>query len=129
MSTKKTNLAKKAAAGAVLVALSGFLPQPFVHQAMASTATINATGTFSDGITMSFLANLEFKTIVATAINGSLTVKPTGAGSIGANGFFVAAPIAGKIGFNAASVKPIDIKITSGHKVSIALTGPARWAV
>lgn len=105
-----------------MVTLSGFVPQPMMPSALAETATISASGTFSDGITMTAGGNLQFKIIVATKTNGEVTVHPSGATSV-KRGFFVSAPQAGTIQFNAASIKAVDIIIQSGLQKSILLTG------
>lgn len=108
--SKKVNLAKKLAAGSVLVALSGFVPQPLVPAAQAASATINAAGTFAGGIQMgTTTTNLLFGSMVATGDTGKLTVQP-GGGTATSNGFFNGAVQAGTIAFKAAAgALPVNV--------------------
>ncbi|MEM7679712.1 MAG: hypothetical protein AAF182_01745 [Pseudomonadota bacterium] len=68
----------KIAAGAAVVALSGFVPQPAMQQAhAANSATVNVTGSFITGISIVAQNDLQFGTLVATGSNGSYVIAPT----------------------------------------------------
>ena len=87
MSNKKSNLKTRLTTGAMLVALSGFVPQITNNRALADSATINASGTFSSGIKMTAGANLQFGVMVATGASGKVTVGP-GAATSASKAFF-----------------------------------------
>ncbi len=123
MTTKKRNLTQKVAAGAILVALSGFVPN-VTRQAHAATATISASGTFTGGITLTAGTNLQFGKMVATANSGKLTVQ-TGGGTAGSKGFFnTVGATNGTIKFNAGALKVVDITV-AGVAKTLALASTA----
>lgn len=65
------------AAGAAMVALSGFVPQPMMQQAnAAATATINVTGSLVTGISLVAVDDVKFGTLVPTATAGTIVVAP-----------------------------------------------------
>lgn len=78
MSLNKNHINKKAAAGAALVALSGFVPQVADNQAQAATATITVTASLVTGITLAAGDDLQFATAAATQGTGSLVMAPAG---------------------------------------------------
>lgn len=119
--SKQVSLTKKLAAGSVLVALSGFVPQPLVSSAQAASGTINAAGTFGGGISMgTTVTNLQFGSIIATGDSGKLTVSPGGVTST-SNGFFNGAFQAGTIAFKAAAgALPVNVT-AAGFVASQAL--------
>lgn len=123
MTTKKRNLTQKVAAGAILVALSGFVPN-VSRQAQAATATISASGTFTGGITMSAGTNLVFGKMVATAAAGKLSVT-TGGGTAATNGFFnTLGATNGSFKFQAGALKAVDFTI-AGVQKTLALASTA----
>lgn len=115
------NTVKKIAAGAALVALSGFVPTPLVSPAMADTATITAAGTFGGGISMTAATNVKFNTIIANGDTGKLMLTASGTVTE-SNGFFNGATTPGKISFKAAagslSVSISVAGLTSGLALS-----------
>lgn len=120
MTDNKRNLNKKIAAGAILVALSGFVPK-VTKPAHAVTATISASGTFSSGLKLTAGNDLNFGIIVATAGSGKMTVNP-GGGTATSNAFFNnAAQQDGSILFEAGAAKTVDITVT-GMANSLALS-------
>ncbi len=70
---------KKVAAGAALVALSGFVPQPMMQQANAASASISVTGSFITGVQLVAGVSVKFGTFAATAGNGNVTLSTAGA--------------------------------------------------
>lgn len=121
MSIHKVSLSKKIAAGSVLVALSGVVPQPMGGSAQAASATINAVGTFAGGISMgTTVTNLLWGSIVASGDTGKLTVTPGGLTGT-SNGFFNGGEQAGTIAFNAvAGGLPVNVS-AAGFATGIAL--------
>lgn len=112
---------KAIAAGSVMVALSGIVPTPLVSGAHAATATINAVGTFSGGITLGAGTNIVFGPMVATSNTGKMTVTP-GSATGTSNGFFNGVPAAGSLTFKAsAGGLPVNVSV-SGFTTSFALT-------
>lgn len=78
MSIQKTVLNKKVAAGAALVALSGFVPQPLMQQAHAASAGINVSGSFITGVSLAPGVAADFGKLVGTAATGNVTLKTGG---------------------------------------------------
>jgi len=118
--SKKSNMKKRIAAGAALVALSGFVPQITNNRAQAATATIKASGTFSSGIKMTTGVNLQFGIFVATGTAGKATIK-TGGGTAASKGFFNGGTQkAGTIKFLAGALKKVTMTVT-GMKNTLAL--------
>jgi hypothetical protein len=110
----------KLATGAVLVALSGFVPQITANRANAASATIAASGTFSSGIKMTAASNLRFGLMVPTSATGKMSITP-GNGTGTTKGFFNGGTqAAGKISFSAGALKNVDITVT-GMKNTLAL--------
>lgn len=120
MTDNKRNIKTKIAAGAMMVALSGFVPK-VTRPVHAATATISASGTFSSGITLTAGNNLAFGKMVATAITGSFSVDVDNAttGDAFTNGGTVAA---GSVLAAFGAALAIDVTVT-GFAKSIALTG------
>ena len=113
MMDNKKNLGKKIAAGAMLVALSGFVPK---------VTTINATGSFTTGIKMTAGNDLQFGVIVPTGASGSVVVTTAGASTpnLAFNNGGIVQP--GSIKFSAGASKVVDITVT-GLKNSLTLGG------
>jgi len=106
----------------MLVALSGFVPQPLVSVAHAASATINAAGTFGGGIQMGTTStNLLFGSMIASGDTGKMTVAPGGATST-SNGFFNGGEQGGTIAFNAAAGGlPVNVTV-AGFTASLGLS-------
>jgi hypothetical protein len=114
---------KKMAAGAALVALSGFVPQPLMQQAHAAAATINVTGSFITGITLNAGRDAQFGVMAASDVNGTVTLSTAGAVTFAAGkGVTVGgAPQAGSFAFTAVSTVPnIDITVAGLGAVALA---------
>lgn len=115
MSNQKNLISKKAAAGAALVALSGFVPQPMLQQAQAATATISVTGSFVTGVQLAAGADVQFGVLAATGANGSASIDTAGtlqAGSKVVNSVG-GAPQAGSFAFTVVSLTPpVDFTLT-----------------
>lgn len=122
MSDNKRNLTKNIAAGAMLVALSGFVPH-VTRTARAASASISVTGSFTSGLAMTAGTGLQFGKIVGTAVSGKVTIK-TGGGVSTSKGFFNATPKAGSIAFSAGASKKVDITVT-GMKTDLTLVATA----
>lgn len=83
MSIDKTYISKKKiAAGAALVALSGFVPTPVMQQAHAASAPLNVTGSFVTGVQLAAGNSVKFGTLAATAGNGKVTLSTAGANTV-----------------------------------------------
>ncbi len=124
MSIQKPILNKKAAAGVALVALSGFVPQPFMQQAEAASASISVTGSFITGVILAAGTSIKFGKLAATDINGSVTIDTAGAltpsKAVTAGG----APQAGSFAVTFVSTVPnIDITVTGLGLVALAASG------
>ena len=122
---KTININKKAAAGAALVALSGFVPQPFVPQAQAATTTINVSGEFITGVQLAVGVPANMGKVLATAATG--TWQMAAAGTIDVSNGCVAlalpAPIEGTINATFVnSAKAVDITV-AGFTAAKALGG------
>lgn len=117
--TKNTAGAKKAVAAGALVALSGFVPQPFVqtariiNSAQAASQEFSAKATFASGITLSKKAEMNFGTVVATDVNGKFTLKTDG-GVTASNGVGIANKAVGVLGVKA---------LTTGGNIDLTLAG------
>lgn len=120
--SQKTNLKNKVAAGAVLVALSGFVPQISSNRAHAATATISMSGTFTSGIAMTKGTALQFGIIVATDTGGTAQVKAAGGTSASKAFFNGGTQKAGTIAFKAGASLKVDITVT-GMKNTLTLGG------
>jgi len=118
MSTK-TNLTTKVAAGAVLVALSGYVPNP----AEAATANINASGSFITGVTLVAGDDLLFGTGVATQTTGTIQVDPGGATLAVSNGYLTVTgtPQDATIGYTVAAAGNLRLSIQAGIGTIAAL--------
>lgn len=110
MLNKTQHLPQKLAVGAVMVALSGFIPKPS-RVANAATATISASGSFTGGIQVTAKTNVNFGQIVATAPNGSISITPGGATFV--NGAFFNSPTIsnGAVVFNAGAAKTMTVAV------------------
>lgn len=117
--TDKRNLKSKIATGAVLVALSGFVPK-VTKPVHAATATITASGTFSSGIKLTAGNNLQFGVMVATDASGSMSISAGGATSTSKAFFNGGTQQAGSVKFAAGAINKVDITVT-GQKNSLTL--------
>lgn len=120
MSTKKIKNTKLAA-GATLIALSGFVPEAVMSPAHADTAAIAGSGTFSDGITFVAGTNLLFNTIVATGAAGTARVLPGGGTSAVSAVFVGVTQKAGTFAFNGAVSTSLNLTLSSGVTSGVAL--------
>lgn len=120
------NLKTKVAAGAALVALSGFVPQPLMQQANAATATINATGSFISGVALAGGQALQFGTIVATQTTGNVQITVGGAAANTNNALMLGAPQQGLFTYTLAITGSLRLSITQGIG---AVAGPAPGTV
>lgn len=100
-------------AGAALVALSSFVPQPFMQQANAAATTINVNGSFVTGVQLSLLTNVNFGKVLATAPTGTVQLKETGA----LTGLVGAKSISGKA---AGSIKATFANSTAAFNITVA---------
>lgn len=123
MSDRNHNLKTKTAASVALVALSGVVPQPFVQQAYADTATISVTGKFISGITLIAGTNVQMGSLIATGSTGKLSVT-AGGGTVTASGTFLGAPTAGTVKITAKATQPVDITV-KGFGALTVTTGTA----
>ena len=121
MSYDKSKLNSKAVGAAALVALSGFVPQPFVNLAHAATATISVTGSFITGIKLAPGTTAKFGSNAASDINGKINLSTAGAVT-GVKGVHVGGgPQAGSFQFTAVSTVPnVDITVTGMGKLTLA---------
>ncbi|MCB1531883.1 MAG: DUF4402 domain-containing protein [Alphaproteobacteria bacterium] len=121
MSNKKTILNKKVAAGAALVALSGFVPQPMMQSAQAASASISVTGSFVTGIQLAAGTNAQFGVLAATDVNGTATLSTAGAVTPSKAVTAGGAPQAGSFQFTAVSTVPnVDITVSGLGAVVLA---------
>lgn len=123
MIKSKRNLTKKIAAGAALVALSGFVPK-MSKPAQAASASINVLGSFTSGLKMTAGNDIKFGIIVPTTGNGQATVK-TGGTFVSTDGFQNGgAPANGSIKFQAGALKAVDMTM-AGLKATLTLGATA----
>ena len=118
MKVSKKNL-KNIAAGAILVALSGFVPK-VSRPAHAASATVKVSGTFSSGLKMTAGQPVLYGVIVPTDANGKVTIKATGGTAISKAFFNGGVQQAGSIKFSAGASKLVDITV-AGLKNSLTL--------
>ncbi len=78
LSSKKIIRSKKAAAGLALITLSGFVPQPYIQSVEAASASLSVTGSFITGVIVVVGGSVKIGQVVATDINGSLTINVLG---------------------------------------------------
>jgi len=110
-----SNINKKVlGAGAALVALSSFVPNPFMMsgQALAqatATATLSISASVVNPLNVKQLAKLNFGVFAVTANNGSVTFKT--AGETFNNGFKITSGTLGKITFTAPQNATFTISI------------------
>lgn len=116
------HIKSKAIAGAALVALSGFVPQPFMQEADAATVAMNVTGKFISGITLAKVADIQMKTIIATGLTGSVGFDQDAAQAV-TSGTFIGTPVVGKIKMTAAAVQDVDITVTGMGTFNPATSG------
>lgn len=121
MSYDKSKLNSKAVGAATLVALSGFVPQPFVNLAHAATATISVTGSFITGIKLAPGTTAKFGSNAASDINGKMNLSTAGAVT-GVKGVHIGGgKQAGSFQFTAVSTVPnVDITVTGLGKLVLA---------
>jgi hypothetical protein len=124
MSIHKSHIKSRAAAGAVLVALSGFVPQPLMQSANAATATISVSGTFISGISLTAGLDAIFGKLVATAPNGKAVLATAGTVTPSKGVTAGGAPQAGTFQLKVASTVPmIDITVKGLGALTLAATG------
>ena len=121
MSSDKPILNKKTATGVALVALSGFVPQPFMQQADAASASISVTGSFVTGVKLAAGTSVKFGIFAATDVNGSIALSTAGvttpSKAVAAGG----APQAGSFAMTLVSTVPnVDITISGLGTVTLA---------
>lgn len=118
---------KKVAAGAALVALSGFVPNPFMQEAHAANANINASGSFISGVAIGANQNLSFATLIATLSTGTFGVTPAGAAGVSVGVTQLGALQQGQFTYNlAVSGASLRVSVTTGIS---AVAGPAPGTV
>lgn len=123
MKTRRNVTTNIAAASAVIVTLSGFLPNPS-RPVYAATATISASGSFTGGVTLTAGANLFFGKMVATNASGLLDIATSGVTAVIGGFFNTVGATNGTIKFNAGALKAIDMTIV-GPANSIPLGSTA----
>jgi hypothetical protein len=121
--SQKNLINTKMAAGAALVALSGFVPQPFVNSAQAASASISISGSFITGIQLAAGTDIKMGKVAVTAANGSVVISTAGVvtptKAVAAGG----APQAGTFSFKAVSTTPnVDITVTGLGALTLAAT-------
>ncbi len=120
MSTK-TIINKKMAAGAALVALSGFVPQPLVGTAEAASAKIDVSGSFITGIKLAAGQDVKFGSLAATDVNGTAKIVTAGTVTLTKGVAVGGAPQAGSFVFTAVSTTPnVDITVAGLGAVVLA---------
>ncbi len=123
MSKNKSHMKSNAAMGAVLVALSGAVPVPFISTANAATAKISVTGSLVTGITLTAGVDAKFGKVAPTLPNGSAVLSTAGvvtpSNGVTAGG----APQNGTIAFTAVDTTPnVDITIAGMGSMALAAT-------
>ena len=121
MSKIKTNTAK-VMTGAALVALSSFVPQPYMQQANAAATTINVLGSFVTGVQLSLLTNVNLGKVLATAPTGTVQLKETGAFTVTVGAKSLSGKAAGSIKATFANSTAAFNITVAGFKTNTALT-------
>lgn len=127
-----SHLKSRAAAGAALVALSGFVPQPLIGTALAAVASLPLQGTFISGITLTAGNPIDFGSMVASATGGKAVLSTAGVNTP-TKGVAIGGAAVGTIKFKAASTTPnVDITVSKMGPLTLAKTagnnGPAGTA-
>lgn len=119
--SKIINSKTKMAAGAALIALSGFVPQPLISSADAATAKISVTGSLITGIQLAAGQNVKFGSVAATDINGNMAISTAGAVTPSKGVAVGGAPQAGSFAFTAVSTTPnVDITVAGLGALTLA---------
>lgn len=122
--SKIINTKTKMAAGAALVALSGFVPQPLISNAEAASAKINVTGSLITGIVLAAGQDVKFGSVAATDINGKMSISTAGVITPSKAVAVGGAPQAGTFAFTAVSTTPnVDITVAGLGALTLAATG------
>lgn len=120
--SSKSLLKSRAAAGTLLVALSGFVPQPLINSAMADTLTVPLTGSFISGITLSAGTNIQMGSMVASQGSGKAVLSTAGANVV-SKGAAIGGAAAGTIKFKAVSTVPnVDITVSKMGSLTLGAT-------
>ena len=125
----------KLAAGAAMVALSGFVPNPLMNEAQAQVSTnINVSGSFISGIAIGGTQSLNFGQVVATSTTGNIGLNSANIFNISNNALPVAGNQIGKITLTVA-VKSAEFDITvtgfgtvGGFAATTGAAGPSGTA-
>ncbi len=126
MSHRKSHVKTKAAAvaGAAVVALSGFVPQPLISSAHAASAKISVTGSFITGVKLGAGVNAQFGSNAATAPNGKATISTAGVLAVSKAAKVGGAPQAGSFAFTAVSTTPnVNFTVAGLGPLTLAATG------
>jgi hypothetical protein len=131
MSNTKSFMKSKAAGGAALVALSGFIPQPLVtNHAQAASAKISVKGSFISGIKISAIKDAVFGSNIATAANGKLVLSSANVVTPSKGVHIGGSPASGQFKFTAASTTPsVDITVAGLGAMTLGATAGGVAAV
>lgn len=127
MSSNKYITKSKVAAGAALVALSSFVPQPLIDEANAATVTVNVTGKFITGITATATNDIKLGTIIASAKTGFVDMDAAAATAV-SSATFVGTPAVGKVKLNGVVDQPVDFKVAGFGKLTLTGGGATNTA-
>lgn len=115
-------------AGAAMVALSAFVPNPFlIGEAMAQATaqdTMNITAKVVNPLKVSQITKLNFGSFAVSKSAGKLTVPANGAPAI-SKGVIIGAAVDGKVSFNAPKNATFTIEISTLAAASIVLKNGA----
>lgn len=108
----------KVAAGAAIVALSGFVPTPVVQNAEAASTPINISGSFISGITIASKVDVSMGNIIASGATGKIQLKAGGATS-GTNATIISGSAPGKIKATYKAAQPVDVTVAGFGKIGV----------
>lgn len=115
-------------AGTALVALSAFVPNPFmIGEAMAQATaqdTMNITAKVVNPLKVQQVTKLNFGSIAVSKASGNYVVNATGGQTI-THGVVIAAPVTGKVQFTAPKSATFTIEVTDLKTSSILLKNGA----
>lgn len=121
-----SHLSKKVlGTGAAMVALSAFVPNPFlIGEAMAQATaqdTMNITAKVINPLDINQITKFDFGSFAVSALDGKLVVPGTGAAPSISNGVIVGAAILGKVSITAPKSATFTIEIADLKTNSIKL--------
>lgn len=131
-SDKNSKVTKRAIGAAVtvpLIALSGYVPVPLVHSAIAGSTTLNVSGQFITGISLVKKAALKFGKMVSTGTGGKISLTTAGAYANASKAVGITGKAVGKYTYKAVTTTAgFDITVKGMGALALGNTTPGNAA-